>query len=76
MYGWNTPGEGKGYSTTFYTGHPFIYRYISFLTENVTVSYTFQRKWYPFRIPTVETLHQSFQMVFSRYFIKPFSLPK
>ena len=36
--------------------------YIPFLTERVTLSYTFNRKWYPFHIPMVETLH-------------PFSIP-
>ena len=29
---------------------------IPFLTEKKTVLYTFRRRWYPFHIPTVETL--------------------
>ena len=34
--------------------------YIPFLTEKVTLSYIFHRKWYPFHIPTVKTLHPFF----------------
>ena len=64
------PAEG-GYSTKFYTGDGLNFEFvllgsvprsehlticITFLTEKVTLSYTFQRKWQPFHIPTVGTL--------------------
>ena len=45
-------GGGDGGSSK-----PLPFENIPFLTEKVTLSYTFHRKWYPFHIPTEETLH-------------------
>ena len=47
--------------------------YIPFLTGKVTLSYTFHSKWYPFHIPTVETLQLSLAGLFA-IFYKPLNM--
>ena len=49
------PGDGGIDSALRSRPLPF---YMPFFTEKATLSYTFHRIWYPFHMPTAETLHR------------------